>query len=150
MNAAVKSKKIGSSPCEGVELPRADRVKPLAWTPQREAKFRAALAKRVRAGAAAAAGRVLTTVERQEIWSAADLRPCPVMVWLPAHTGIFLDFIEGERLAALFVLTAYCGLRRDEVIGLAWAEVDLDAGVVYVRETRTPDMEPAVWVIEAG
>jgi integrase len=56
---------------------------------------------------------------------------------MPAHTGRFLDFIEerGERLAALFVLVAYCGLRRDEVIGLTWADMDLDDGVAYVRET---------------
>ena len=64
-----------------------------------------------------------------------DLRPSPVMVWLPSHTGRFLDFIEDERLYALFCLTAYCGLRRDEVVGLPWAETDLDQGAAYVRET---------------
>jgi integrase len=48
------------------------------------------------------------------------------MVWLPAHTGRFLDSIAGERLFALFCLAAYCGLRRDEVLGLTWAGVDLD------------------------
>ena len=42
------------------------------------------------------------------------------MVWLPYHAGTFLDFIEGERLYALFCLVAYCGLRRGEAIGLAW------------------------------
>ena len=60
------------------------------------------------------------------MWAATDLRPCPVMVWLPAHTGRFLDSIAGERLFALFCLAAYCGLRRDEVLGLTWAGVDLD------------------------
>ncbi len=29
---------------------------------------------------------------------ATSLRPSKVMVWLPAHTGRFLDVIEGERL----------------------------------------------------
>jgi integrase len=33
---------------------------------------------------------------------------------------------QGGRLGRLFILTTYCGLRRDEVIGLTWAEVDLD------------------------
>ena len=73
------------------------------------------------------------------MWAAQDLRPCTVMVWLPAHTGKFLDSIEGERLFALFCLVAYCGLRRDEVVGLAWSEVDLDDGAVSVRETGGGD-----------
>jgi integrase len=137
MNAAVRTKKIGFSPCEGVELPRADKVKPLAWTPAREAKFRVGLGKRMQAAEAKAEAerRSLTTVERQELWAAADLRPCPVMVWLPAHTGAFLDSIAGERLAALFTLAAYSGLRRDEICGLTWPEADLEEGVAYVRET---------------
>lgn len=139
MNAAVKTKKIDVSPCLGVELPAADEVKPLAWTPAREAKFRAALSRRAsRAEAAGQPGRrALTTVERQALWSAGDLRPCPVMVWMPAHTGQFLDYLDtlSERLAPLFIVAAYCGFRRDEVLGLKWGEVDLVNRVAHVRET---------------
>ena len=135
MNAAVP-RKIMVNPCDGVELPTAPQVKPLAWTPQREAAFRAALDKRMRD---ASAERDLTIVQKQEMWAAPDLRPCKVMVWLPVHTGKFLDSIEGERLLALFSLAAYCGLRRDEVAGLTWAEVDLDEGVAFVRETGSGD-----------
>jgi integrase len=61
------------------------------------------------------------------------------MVWMPAQTGAFLDAIEGERLFALFCLVAYCGLRRDEAIGLTWAETDLDEAVAWVRETGRGD-----------
>ncbi len=138
MNAAVRSKKIGLSPCTGVEVDRADKVLPLAWTRARESRFRADLAKRVAAAEKAAPpGRVVTTVQRQALWAARDLRPCPVMVWMPAHAGIFLDYIEAarERLAALFTVAVFCGLRRDELLGLTWAEVDLDEGVIWVRET---------------
>lgn len=139
MRAAVKTGKITRSPCDGVELPRAPKPKPLAWIPAREERFRAELGKRVRAAEAEAdaAGRVLTTVGRQALWMAADLRPVPAMVWLPSHAGSFLDYLEetGERLAALYATAAYCGLRRDELIGLSWPEADLDAGVVLVRET---------------
>ena len=124
------------NPCDAVVLPKVRKVRPLAWTPQREAAFRAELGKRMRA---ASAGRDLTTVEKQRLWAAQDLRPCKVMVWLPEHTGRFLDSISGERLYALFCLTAHCGLRRDEVIGLAWAEVDLDQCIAYVRETGGGD-----------
>jgi integrase len=138
MRAAVKTGKIGRSPCDGVELPWAEKPLPLAWTPAREARFRAEFGKRTRAAEASKpAGRVLTTVERQQIWSATDLRPVPVMVWLPSHTGEFLDYLDeaGERLSALWVLDAYCGLRRDEIVGLSWPDTDLDEGTATVRQT---------------
>jgi hypothetical protein len=61
------------------------------------------------------------------------------MVWMPGHTGRFLDAIGGERLYALFCLVMFCGLRRDEVIGLAWQEADLDHRSVLVRETGGGD-----------
>lgn len=142
MNAAVKTRKIRHSPCDGVELPKAGKPKPLAWTAGREAKFREEYARRLReAGAAKPAGRVLGTVERQAIWGSPEMRPVPSMVWLPSHAGQFLDYIEetGERLAALFITALFAGPRRDEVTGLPWPEVDLDAGILLVRETATGD-----------
>jgi integrase len=123
---------IAVSPCAGVELPAARKPKLLAWTEPREEAFWAALGRQLR-------GRALTTVEKQALWAARDLRPSPVMVWMPGHTGRFLEAIAGERLSALFCLTMFCGLRRDEVIGLAWAEADLDHRSVLVRETGGGD-----------
>jgi integrase len=40
----------------------------------------------------------------------------------------------GEALYAAFVLVLVLGLRRGEVLGLAWAQVDLDGGELYVGE----------------
>ena len=142
MNAAVKTKKITLSPCLGVELPDADKEKPLAWTRAREARFRAELGKRERTALAdLPEGRVLTTTERQALWSARDLRPVPAMVWTPAHSGRFLDYLDEqrERMTVLFTVAAFCGLRRDELLGLTWAEVDLEEGVLWVRETGSGD-----------
>jgi integrase len=130
MKGAVKRRTLAVSPCDGVELPRAPRVKPLAWTPAREETFRAEFGRRV-----LAADRKLTAVERQALWASASLRPAPVMVWLPGHTGRFLDAITDERLFALFCLVAFCGLRRDETIGLAWADIDLDERTAAIRQT---------------
>ena len=135
LNDAVPAR-IMVNPFDGVVLPKVRKVRPLAWTAQREAAFRTALDKRMRA---AAAERDLTAVQKQALWAAKDLRPCQVMVWLPAHTGRFLDAIASERLYALFCVVAYCGLRRDESLGLTWAEVDLDEGIVHVRETGSGD-----------
>jgi integrase len=135
MAAAVPGK-IAVSPCDGVILPRVHRVRPLPWTDGHEAAFRAALERRT-AEVSEILARELTVAERQRLWAQPTLRPSAVMVWMPAHTGAFLDFIEqgDERLFALFCLVAYCGLRRDEVIGLAWADLDLDQGFASVRET---------------
>jgi len=132
MNAAVATHKIGVSPCEGVNLPRARAVTPLAWTAPREAAFWEALGRRIRE---AAAGNQLTTVQQQALWGVPDLRPSPVMVWMPGHAGKFLDAIAQERLFALFAVLTYCGLRRDEILGLTWAEADLDQGVAYILKT---------------
>jgi hypothetical protein len=60
----------------------------------------------------------LTTVELQEMWAAPDLRPSPVMVWLPSHIGEFLDFIEGERLFALLCLVGQLG---ESIVGVELA-----------------------------
>jgi len=132
MNAAVRQGLLAVSPCASVELPRARKIVPLPWSPAREAAFRTELDKRIRGGDLAAA-------RQQEVWAAAELRPSPVMVWLPAHTGRFLEAAAGERLSALFCVAAYCGMRRDEVIGLAWADVDLDGRTASVRETGGGD-----------
>jgi integrase len=143
ITSAIETHKIGVSPLVGVVLPKADHPKPLPWTPQRIVKFSAELEKRTRNAEAAAdaEGRVLTVVERQALWTSPGLVPVPSMVWMPAHSGAFLDYLDatGERLSVLFLVTMFCGLRRDEVLGLAWAEVDLDEGMMYIRETQTGD-----------
>lgn len=125
--------RIMVNPCDGVNLPRVRQVKPLPWSADREQAFRVALDKNM----AALPGRP-TTVQTQRTWADPMLRPCKVMVWLPSHTGRFLDYLDQthERLIALFVLVAYCGLRRGEVLGLRWVDVDLDQGVAYVLETE--------------
>jgi integrase len=111
--------------------------------PAREARFRDELGKRLAVAETAAddEARVLTTVERQELWAAKDLRPVPSMVWMPAHAGEFADYLDrtGERLAVLFIVAMYTGMRRDEILGLTWSEIDLDQGAAFVRETASGD-----------
>ncbi|MFJ8132536.1 tyrosine-type recombinase/integrase [Streptomyces hydrogenans] len=48
-----------------------------------------------------------------------------------------LDFLSASRrdpLYAAFVLAIAMGLRRGELVGLRWADVDLDKRVLYVRQ----------------
>jgi integrase len=47
-----------------------------------------------------------------------------------------LDFLAASRkdpLYAAFVLAIAMGLRRGEIVGLRWSDVDLDGRVLYVR-----------------
>ena len=45
----------------------------------------------------------------------------------------FLDAIKGNRYEALFALALSTGMRQGELLGLAWNNVDLDRGVIYVK-----------------
>jgi integrase len=44
----------------------------------------------------------------------------------------FLTAIHGERLEALYVVAIREGLRRGEILGLRWRDVDLDSGTLAV------------------
>jgi integrase len=48
---------------------------------------------------------------------------------------IFLDTVRGDRLRALYVLALCSGLRRGELLGLRWEDVDLDLGTLAVRNS---------------
>ena len=58
-------------------------------------------------------------------------------VWTLKQTKKFLDSQRKDRLFALWRLATMTGLRRGELAGLRWADVDLDAGVLAVNVTRT-------------
>jgi len=48
-----------------------------------------------------------------------------------------LDAAKGDRLEALYVLAVHTGMRRGELLGLKWSDVDLEGGTVSVRRTLT-------------
>jgi integrase len=57
--------------------------------------------------------------------------------WAAEELARFLGSIEGERLAAAFVLLATTGMRRGEALGLRWSDVDLKAGRLSIVQTVT-------------
>jgi len=54
----------------------------------------------------------------------------------PEAYGAFLDAIEADRLYPLFVVAGYSGLRRGELVGLRWADIDMATGRVVVAQQR--------------
>jgi integrase len=61
------------------------------------------------------------TTRRIQSWTADELRS-------------FLDGVSGTRLGAVWRLAAMTGMRRGEVLGLRWSDVDLDAARLSVRQ----------------
>ena len=55
----------------------------------------------------------------------------------PEQARAFLDTARGDRLEALYVLAVHTGMRQGEHLTLRWDDVDLDAGVLRVRGTKT-------------
>jgi len=82
---------------------------------------------------------LLWTEPRTERWRKDGRRPAPVMVWTAAQCGAFLDSIEAERLYFCYHLAAYWGLRRGELAGLEWADLDLDKRRLTIRQAQADD-----------
>jgi integrase len=57
-----------------------------------------------------------------QVWTAADLRS-------------FLAFVEDDRLYGLWLLAASTGMRRGELLGLQWPDVDIGRARVAVRRS---------------
>jgi integrase len=56
-------------------------------------------------------------------------------IWTPDQMRKFLDHVAAHRLGGCFALTLL-GLRREEVGGLRWSDIDLDAGSLRIRQAR--------------
>jgi integrase len=61
-------------------------------------------------------------------------RPEPE-AWTADEVRAFLGHVADHRLYAAWVLMAASGMRRSELLGLAWRNVDLDAGRLAVVDT---------------
>ncbi|MEX2324056.1 MAG: site-specific integrase [Acidimicrobiia bacterium] len=57
-----------------------------------------------------------------------------IKAWKPAELRAFLEMVEGHRLEAAWHLIAMTGMRRGEVLGLRWKDVDLGAARISVRQ----------------
>jgi integrase len=63
----------------------------------------------------------------------AATRP-QVKPWEPWEPGKFLDHVQSHCMGPLFEVIAAGGLRRGEALGIRWADVDLERGVLTIRQ----------------
>src|SRR5215470_6409001 len=57
-----------------------------------------------------------------------------IMPWTAAEARAFLDAAKDDPLYPAFVLLLVYGLRRGEVLGLRWRDIDEDDGEIRIRQ----------------
>ncbi|QQM41998.1 site-specific integrase [Streptomyces liliifuscus] len=84
---------------------------------------------------------LLWTSERVEQWEKTGVIPAKVMVWTSDQCGAFLDFAEAseERLYPAFVLDAYYGPRRGELVGAEEQDLSLERKRLHVLQAQSDD-----------
>ncbi len=60
-------------------------------------------------------------------------------VWTPEQSAAFIRSVRGDRLFALWLVALHTGMRRGELAGLRWRDVDLTSGKVSIVVQRTTD-----------
>lgn len=51
---------------------------------------------------------------------------------------LLLEKLQGHRMEALVLIAGMCGLRRGELMGLTWEDVDLDNAVITINRNVVP------------
>jgi hypothetical protein len=69
-------------------------------------------------------------------WEQTGDRPA-VAVWTAEQIATFLGAVGDDSLFACWWLTALRGLRRGEMCGLRWTDIDLDRGMLTIERNRT-------------
>jgi integrase len=62
-------------------------------------------------------------------WQRKDIVP-----WMASEAGRFLAAAQRERLYAAFLLLTLYGMRRGEMLGLRWSDIDWDQNHLHIRQ----------------
>lgn len=68
--------------------------------------------------------------------SAPAHRPAPMQVWTDDQISEYIAAAIGHRHAAAWLLAIQCGLRRGEIVGLRWADIDHQNQVLHITNQR--------------
>lgn len=104
LNMAVRDQLLQVNPARLVILPHPLRHRPQPWTAARVAAWR------------------------------YDGQHPPLAVWTPLQLAAFLRHVRGDALFALWWIAALRSLRRGELCGLRWIDLDLPEATVTVNQ----------------
>lgn len=62
-----------------------------------------------------------------------------IQVWTFEQLGQFMAYVSNKRFHPFLRLAAFTGMRRSELLGLLWRDVELDASLVRVKRARIKD-----------
>jgi integrase len=74
----------------------------------------------------------------------------PMQTWTADELSALLEHVADDRLSAAWRLAATTGMRRGELLGLHWRDVDLDAARVSIVETLIAAREKSRPKTDAG
>ncbi|HME04853.1 MAG TPA: tyrosine-type recombinase/integrase [Solirubrobacteraceae bacterium] len=79
-----------------------------------------------------------TPKKREALPDVLDRKELSRLLSVPAREGVWTRLHAGklERDRLLLALFAYCGLRRSELLGLDWDDVDLERRLIRVRNAK--------------
>lgn len=129
----VNSKPVPAVPNEGEEGKCEPEVLPLC-SPRTIQYARAVL--RMALKQAVADGLIHRNVA--ELTPGPAVRRPEIRPLSPGQVGTFLAGTKDDRLAALWVVAFTMGLRKSEILGLRWDNVDLESGELRIVETLDP------------
>lgn len=124
--AAENARKLESAVKTGSKTERTERTMGAASVQRLHATLRSALNTAVKR-------RLLPYNPAQHVELEASPRP-QVSPWSAQELGQFLDTTATDRLGCMYEVMAFAGLRRGEAVGLRWCDVDLEGGVVQIRQ----------------
>ena len=81
-------------------------------------------------------GRLTSNPASRERLRAPRKTAFTVQVPTPSEVRRLIYAASETRIGLLIKLLAFTGLRLGEALGLRWQDIDLDAGMLYVRQTR--------------
>lgn len=64
-----------------------------------------------------------------------SIRKPEIEIWSKDHVRSFLDACKNERHYITFLLAISTGMRRGELLGLRWCDIDLNEGIIRVNKS---------------